>query len=505
MAGRRMEVGFPATKTASSLRQQVARTTLRNVRMQGHSYVELREDGNRFIFFCTLCLAPCYSDSILSDHLKGNLHAERFNAAKVTLLGPNPWPFNDGFVFFDNSCEQTKQLEISNAKQDRLLDTHNKGNNLTIVEHSANGGNGDTNLGVQSNCDMVVPGVLQKDGVSSLPVRTVGYGQISALFFEKNGGSKEISKIWCEWLGKKNLDENIIMPQEHDFAVITFNYDYELGRRGLLDDVKLLLHSGPSSEIENAEGNTGKRKRSLSEPEDISDSLKKQCDSSEEDSRGSNTNSSLTLERYHDELLDARIISSKTVRRELRRQQRVASERMCGICQQKMLPSKSVATLVNLKTKRLCCSSRNDNGIFHVFHVSCLIHWILLCEYEILMNESSPRVKGRSRRKCASKCNAEEKKSDKGVEEIQIYSAFCPECQGTGVDIEGHDFEKPRVPLSQMFRYKIKAIDARRAWMKSPEMLKNCSTGFHFPSRTEGIVQETVALLKLLHFYEANA
>ncbi|BBG99493.1 hypothetical protein Prudu_009204 [Prunus dulcis] len=28
-----------------------------------------------------------------------------------------------------------------------------------------------------------------------------------------------------------------------------------------------------------------------------------------------------------------------------------------------------------------------------------------------------------------------------------------------------------------MFKYKIKVSDARRAWMKSPEMLENCSTG----------------------------
>lgn len=67
MAGNR-EVGFPKT-TASSLREQLARTTLSRVRARGHPYLELREDGKRFIFFCTLCLSPCYSDTILLDHL----------------------------------------------------------------------------------------------------------------------------------------------------------------------------------------------------------------------------------------------------------------------------------------------------------------------------------------------------------------------------------------------------------------------------------------------------
>jgi hypothetical protein len=33
-----------------------------------------------------------------------------------------------------------------------------------------------------------------------------------------------------------------------------------------------------------------------------------------------------------------------------------------------------------------------------------------------------------------------------------------------------------------MFRYKLKSIEAHKAWMKSPELLKNCSTGLHFPS-----------------------
>jgi hypothetical protein len=33
-----------------------------------------------------------------------------------------------------------------------------------------------------------------------------------------------------------------------------------------------------------------------------------------------------------------------------------------------------------------------------------------------------------------------------------------------------------------MFRYKLKAIEAHKAWMKSPEVLEHCSTGLCFPS-----------------------
>ncbi|KAK9284460.1 hypothetical protein L1049_023633 [Liquidambar formosana] len=517
MAGRG-ELGFPKTNIAS-LREQAARTTLRNVRMQGHTYIELREDGKRFIFFCTLCLAPCYSDSVLFDHLKGNLHTERYAAAKVTLLGPNPWPFNDGVFFFDNSCEQNKQLAISNGNQDSMLDTSNNDNNLAIVKHSVNGNNNLEAVGVHSdsefssgyknlhanggNCDMVIPGVLLKDEKTDLELRFMGFGQIAARFREKHGASDEISKIWCEWLGKRDAaDEDTFMVPEHDFAVVTFSYNYELGRRGLVDDLKSLLSLSPRAEIENGEDSGRKRKKSFSDPEDVSESLSNQYDSSGEDSLGSNSSTPrLLLEGYDDQLLHTRFISSKAMRRELRRQQRVAAERMCDICQHKMLPGKDVAALLNLKTERLVCSSRNVNGAFHVFHTSCLIHWVLLCEFEILTNQSVyPEVKRRSRRKSAGKCNEKGKESEKGPKGTQIYSVFCPECQGTGIHVEGDELEKPRVPLSQMFRCKIKASNARRAWVKNPEVLQNCSTGFHFPSQSEEIFQVLRILLKTLPF-----
>ncbi|EEF44448.1 conserved hypothetical protein [Ricinus communis] len=42
--------------------------------------------------------------------------------------------------------------------------------------------------------------------------------------------------------------------------------------------------------------------------------------------------------------------------------------------------------------------------------------------------------------------------------------------------------------------------------MKSPEVLENCSIGFHFPSLSEEAVQLQAKLLplKLLHFYKAD-
>lgn len=549
MAGRR-ELGFPKT-SACSLKEQLARRTLQNVRSQGHIYVELREDGKRSIFFCTLCLAPCYSDAILFDHLKGNLHTERLAAAKATLLKPNPWPFNDGVLFFQGSAEQDKQL-LPNSTADRngLLALHNGDrNNLAVVcyeEHlrpnsnghiSTNGSgcnDGSDSGGSDLDCDgnspdrhvnntngngndrsddrctnrdwnaynLVVPGVLHGDEISDLQVRFLGVGQVAARFFLKDDIQSGICRIWCEWRGKNQDVDSCVVP-EHDFAVVTFSYYYGLGRKGLLDDERYLLCSNPGEETEVSEDARKKRKKSFSDPEDISESLSKQYESSGEDSQTSNSCSSrLLLHGYDDQLLHSRVISSKKMRRELRRQQRVAAERMCDICQQKILPGKDVATLLNRNTGRLVCSSRNVNGAFHLFHISCLVHWILLCELEIYTKQLlCPKVKRRSRRKTGAKRNASKEDTDLRK---QIYSVFCPECQGTGIDIDGDELEKPTVPLSEMFKHKIKVSDARRAWMKSSEVLQNCSTGFHFPSQSDEPIQENVTPLKLLHFYRAD-
>lgn len=373
----RRELGFFKT-SASSLREQAARTTLRNVRMQGHPYVELREDGKRFIFFCTLCLSPCYSDSVLYDHLKGNLHSERYAAAKATLLKSHPWPFNDGVLFFHNSSENDKHILIANGNPARSLTCKND-NNLAIVCHGdglslTNHRNVEQDSNNESDCDinshngrlsncggnsvMMIPGVMVKDEVTELEVRLIGFGQISARFFEKNGVSRGIGKIWCEWLGKEESgDGDMVMVPDHNFAVVTFNYHYDLGRKGLFDDVISMLTSSPTEGVK-------KRKKSFSDPEDISESLSNQYDSSGEDSLVSNSSSPrLLLDRYDDQLLDTRFISSKSLRRELRRQQRVAAERMCDICQHKMLPGKDAATLMNMKTGKLVCSSRNVYGV----------------------------------------------------------------------------------------------------------------------------------------------
>ncbi|KAL5581795.1 hypothetical protein UlMin_014237 [Ulmus minor] len=528
-----------ARTNACNPKEQAKRRILHNVRSQGHTYIELREDGKKLIFFCTLCLAPCYGDSVLFDHLKGNLHNERLSAAKVTLLGPNPWPFNDGVVFFNNSTEDDEQMVIENGDQSKLLDYRHGSYNLAIVKYGGNpdtfvnrhlevdelghreedlesaGSDSDVNLaspseaqaGTGGNSVVFIPGVRVRGEMTEVEGREVGFGLISARFCENDGLSSGISRIWCEWLGKNAFEnEELLKVPEHDFAVVTFSYNFNLGRIGFLDDVKQLLGSTPSPthETQNEKDDSRKRRKSFSDPGDISENSNNHYDSCGEDSSTSAL-STLMSQQYDDQLLHTRFISNKAIRRELRRKQRIAAERMCDICQHKMLPGKDVATLMNVKTGRLACSSRNMNGAFHVFHTSCLIHWVLLCELEAIANQSdNSKVRRRTRRKTAGKRNGVQKKSQMKDLRTTICSVICPECQGTGSIIEGDEFEKPTVPLSKMFKYKIKVSDARREWMKSPELLENCSTGFCFPSQSEETLQEKVKPLKLLHFYEAH-
>lgn len=508
MAGSR-ELGFLKTSSCS-LKEKLVRTTLRNVRSQGHTYIELREEGKRLIFFCTLCISPCYSDSVLFDHLKGNLHTQRLAAAKTTLLKPNPWPFNDGVLFFHDSSNPSNHLILMDANEVRLL-LNQKGDDVSLatVEDDENVRPIRNRQSSSDDSVLVIPGVLHKDEISNVEVRLMGVGQISARYYEKEGVAKGIKRIWCEWLGDKNCgDAYDSMIPEHDFAVVTCEYNYNLGRKALVNDVRYLLSSSHRPDMEEEENDdvNRKKRKSFSDPEDVSESFSNQYDSSGEESLSSNSSSSrMLIDGYDDHILHSRVILSKSTRRELRRQKRVASERMCDICQHKMLPGKDVAALLNRKTGKLVCSSRNVNGAFHVFHISCLVHWILLCEFEIDSKQFvSPKGKPKCRRKNGAKCK--EKKKETGIRTAQkdIHSVFCPECQGTGVDVDREELEKPKIPLSEMFKYKIKASDARRAWMKTPEMLHNCSIGFQFRSQFEETMQEKVSPQKLLYFYRAG-
>lgn len=55
--------------------------------------------------------------------------------------------------------------------------------------------------------------------------------------------------------------------------------------------------------------------------------------------------------------------------------------------------------------------------------------------------------------------------------------------------------------LYQMFKYKIKVSDAHKAWMKSPEVLQNCSMGFDFPPQSDEAHEVQIFTRILFIFY----
>ncbi|KAK1379611.1 C2H2-type domain-containing protein [Heracleum sosnowskyi] len=302
MAGRELEL---PKSSASTLREQLARKTFENVRRRGHSYVEFREDNKRTVFFCVLCLATCYSDSVLYDPLRGHLYKIRYDAAKATLLKPNMWPFNDGVYFFHDLSDHFEKSKDSNANGFNFLeiDEIEVNNNLAIVPHNGKKNPGcfrlesldrpesevvysDGDKDSSGDCngngteDLVITGVLHKNEICSLHVRFIGVSKLAARFCKKEGITKDISRLWCEWLGKNDLENEDILIPNSDFAVVTFPYDYDLGRKALFTDVKHFLL--PSSHQVNGRATKRKRK-SFSDPEDISESLgSSQYDSSGE-------------------------------------------------------------------------------------------------------------------------------------------------------------------------------------------------------------------------------
>ncbi|KAJ6360860.1 hypothetical protein OIU77_004810 [Salix suchowensis] len=139
----------------------------------------------------------------------------------------------------------------------------------------------DENLsGNDEGSDMVIPSVPLKEEVSDLKAR-----------------------IWCEWLGGKcSNDDDKVEVLDHDFGAVTFAYDYELGKSGLFDDMKLSLSSSAAALTENDEGAYGHQ---------------------------------------------------IYIKQHSKARGKKAAEKMCDICQQKMLPEKDVAMLWNRKTGKL--------------------------------------------------------------------------------------------------------------------------------------------------------
>eukprot|EP00252_Welwitschia_mirabilis_P013971 TRINITY_DN30978_c0_g1_i1.p1 TRINITY_DN30978_c0_g1~~TRINITY_DN30978_c0_g1_i1.p1 ORF type:complete len:438 (+),score=50.32 TRINITY_DN30978_c0_g1_i1:435-1748(+) len=410
----------------SGVKEGAARAVLRDVLRNGHETVELRQDGKRLIFFCNLCCTRCYSDASLLDHLNGNLHSKRYAAAKISFLASPPWPFNDGV-------------------------------SLAFPSSSSKFGN-NTSLALESSSS-----VNQTNSETNSPYQWVGCGH-AYMRASHPHPAPSVKAVWCYWMGQtqnrpSSQENSVPVPVcDCDYGILTFRYTHTLGR-GAMDTSPSLMDI---DEIR-------KRKKRRGRPPRLSLHPFLQSSSSIEKSQ---------TQSQSDSEIGVSVSNKGIMRKGL--------DRLCFICHQQMLPGKDVAALLNIKTGLIACSSRNRRGAFHVFHTSCLIDWVLLCETKIWLSRSK-----RSRR--SSRLSEKSSRAQKANGSI-----FCPECQGTGVKTRCSKLEVPRYKLAQVFEWILELIQSRKSWIDHPEQLKQCATGLLFsPSDNQG----SILSLFILHFY----
>ncbi|KAL2937744.1 Phospholipid scramblase 1 [Bienertia sinuspersici] len=396
-------------------KEEIARKTWRNIRLQGHTYVDLRKDGKRSVYFV-------------------------FCVWRVVIVNLSAWSFGRNV--------DVKEKDIASGNRTNLLDDYEHVDNLAVIVHNdvPNSGGDQSHFNEEVAVDeLIIPNVIGPVEVSDLRVKLMGYGKISANLLEKDGANTDMQSIWCEWLGKMG---------------------------GEIDDIDsdLPTHELLSSLLSTSMTWENRRKISCSDSEDASRALSHVSYSSGEDPQCSRTNTT----------------------KRLRKEQHIASKKTCFICKRTIISGKDVATLLNLKTGRLVCSSRNLKGAFHVFHTSCLIHWILLCESEMFLKPPvHPKVIGKSK-KAKSKVNQPRRKVRKAIYlQCSAQTAAALVCKLKERNWNNQPLLFHRVAVSH------------RAWMDCPEKLKNCSTGFAFPVQVDN-AEKKIQCLKLLKFYRAD-
>lgn len=447
------------TKVGLSNREIAARAVLRDAWQNGHQCVDLRRDGRAIIFFCTLCSTRCYSDATLADHLKGNYHTRRLaNASGSSLL-------------------------LSDSEEGRFDETDQL---ATGVKEKAK-----TDLATLSKSSLV------PDSAGAFPASSlewIGSGQI----FLKEGlsePSRQVRGVWCQWLGRNGASEmhdaqTGKTTEESTYAVVIFPYSDAIGRRG---DWKpgCMAKKGESPSKEQ-QLDLWKRGTKNVEPNSpfLLNLLTKE---------GLFSGDTTIVEEEHTGLLFSKDLSERALRKALKRRRLNLMERLCFICHQQMLPGKDIAALLNLKTGQMMCSSRNERGAFHVFHTSCLIDWILLCESKFWSSRTVKKDARRMRGQISKKPRRGKAKATVGISG----PLFCPECQGTGAEVRCHQLEQPRYRLAQVFEWILELIQARRSWIGRPEQQHINSRGLLFLSDSH--CGNTVLPLESLQFYAAGS
>eukprot|EP01018_Ginkgo_biloba_P033530 Gb_19578 [translate_table: standard] len=521
------EGSLALAETSLGVKEGAARAVLRDVWRHGHETVELRQDGKRVIFFCTLCSTRCYSDGALSDHLNGNLHARRYAAAKISILASPPWPFNDGVGF---SFPSSKQEGIKTLPPPPSANNNNNNYEENHIDERECKENGYMKESQLSN----PRAASYKVGMGpNLPLEWIGSGHISLRVLQSSIASPVVKAVWCCWLGENRgrgveNEGTETSLAEWEYAIVSFPYTDALGRGGNNGNSRPLRTSGSPMDIDRSSRGRKKKgrppkvnshplfKAASGEPSnDITDSWQNADSQMGEKSVAASVELGMDLEGVGNIVIpnevDGRLslsknLSNRALRRALRRQQVRALERLCFICHQQMLPGKDVAALLNRKSGLIACSSRNRRGAFHVFHTSCLIDWVLLCETKIWVSQLNGEKGLRKSRWSVLEqrnriCGGKQTSGSKGTSS-NCGSVFCPECQGTGLKTRGGQLEVPRYKLAQVFDWILELIQSRKSWMDHPEQLEECATGLLF--RPADTSQGNVLLLMLLHFYRAG-
>lgn len=464
---------FGGVRFSVGVKEGAARAVLRDAWQHGHESIELRRDGRRLIFFCTLCSTRCYSDAALSDHLNGNQHSRR-------ALAQSSSP----------PCSSVLEYSQSSDPQ-----TVHKSGNFGETEQSVNGMNGKAKNDSRA---LSVLSDLNCNSVGAFPASSlewIGSAEI-LLKAAQSEPSRQVKAVWCRWLGRKYEEESDVQARElvesSGYSVVIFPYSDAIGRRGnwkpacMLDDSSSLSREKPQ-QLEYWRKRT--KNLELRNRESF-DPLAKDCLSSR---------LCLDSPKKEGEPIP-KDLSQRALRKALKKQKLDAMERLCFICHQQMLPGKDVAALLNLKAGQMMCSSRNKRGAFHVFHTSCLVDWILLCETKFWI---APPVgsKGETRR-MRGQVNAKQQKGGSKATAGSNGPMFCPECQGTGAKFHGHQLEQPRYRLAQVFEWVLELIQARKYWMEHSEQKMN-SKGLLFVLDTD--CGSNVLPLGFVQFYAAGS
>eukprot|EP00249_Psilotum_nudum_P022393 c28501_g1_i1 orf=612-2114(-) len=461
---------------------------LRDAWQQGHYSVELRRDGRRVIFFCTLCSTRCYSDAALSDHLNGNQHVRRA-AFEATASTVSDSPF-------------FATVESSSASDPRNGSAFEK---CSAMDASPN----------HQIVSLPVSAALQPYMLGQFPpssLKWLGYGQL-VLREASCGPTPQAREAWCHWVVRKAKEDVPFHACQSGegfaYAVVIFPYSDTIGRSG--DWKPVFCVQSNSTQSEEKPSLLGDRKRlrfplrrgtqlSYKDPELTANG--NQTRRTIGGSKNAKSNGDFT----HNEACRAKIsvsknVSNRALRRALKKQRIKTLERICFICHQQMLPGKDVAALFNMKTRQMMCNSRNRRGAFHVFHISCLIHWVLLCEVKSWIAQSV------GCRTDAQKLQNHliEKWHSTGLKIIAGSNGpiFCPECQGTGVRFLGTELEHPRFRLSQVFEWILELIQARKAWADLPDQWRKDISGLLFFSDKECC--GSIIHMGFLHFYASGS